>query len=362
LPLTSPVDKQFWDRLLDFRLSSTDSTSRDIDDALKQLCSQLANNNLQTQNFSLLVEELIELLSKFPGDKKPQQDITSKTLHALFLVRMFSKYLIENCLPQQLSMHFQPRKQILPQDASKQLLQSVPIISAPPITIENMPSPIKEGKQEIIATSSNPNNIPTPISPIVQSSSEENLILVENLLKAMIDFSLNMEISNETYEIHVEILNTLLILLSTQLFSPPDDGHDLFMNVLLSGDFDYRSGEFVESLLNNYINQRKKPAEISSTFTLLGRLTSAASLIVFLPWNAYTYLFSTRLNPAIHGSSTPLADKSLLVLLVLVHRTNVENPFRKALSSLQDTECISLIYLFLSSPSRCKRYRKSKQR
>src|SRR4051812_20848825 len=104
----------------------------------------LASNNPQTQNFSLLLEELISLLNQFP-DEKPPHDTRSKTLHAVFLVRIFSKFLIENCLPQHLYVHFQPQKQIPTIDGGKQPVQPSSNPVAPPITIENMPSPIKEG-------------------------------------------------------------------------------------------------------------------------------------------------------------------------------------------------------------------------
>ena len=38
-------------------------------------------------------------------------------------------------------------------------------------------------------------------------------------------------------------------------------------------------------------------------------------------------------------SPATLADKSALLLLVLVHRRDVENPFREALINFHDTNC-----------------------
>jgi hypothetical protein len=82
--------------------------------------------------------------------------------------------------------------------------------------------------------------------------------------------------------------------------------------------------------------------------------------VFLLPYTAYSYLVSSPAGPG--AQQAPLADNSLLLLLVLVHfgHTNaansapeegysdgasgvgnagVDNPFRRALCTARDTDC-----------------------
>lgn len=41
VPIVAPVPEEFWEKFLDFKLSVKDSTSKEIEDVVKILCSQL---------------------------------------------------------------------------------------------------------------------------------------------------------------------------------------------------------------------------------------------------------------------------------------------------------------------------------
>ncbi|KAL3152555.1 hypothetical protein ABBQ32_001582 [Trebouxia sp. C0010 RCD-2024] len=86
---------------------------------------------------------------------------------------------------------------------------------------------------------------------------------------------------------------------------------------------------------------------------VLKLVRSAAASVLWLPFRAYTFLI--RLGFAQSDSSSPLADLSLLLLLVLVNhspqpttlqppplRPYHQNPFRAALQALQDSEDVGI--------------------
>lgn len=86
---------------------------------------------------------------------------------------------------------------------------------------------------------------------------------------------------------------------------------------------------------------------------LNGMSVCSAASVLWLPFRAYTFLI--RLGFAQSDSSSPLADLSLLLLLVLVNhspqpttlqppplRPYHQNPFRAALQALQDSEDVGI--------------------
>uniref|UniRef100_K3WTM7 Dymeclin n=1 Tax=Globisporangium ultimum (strain ATCC 200006 / CBS 805.95 / DAOM BR144) TaxID=431595 RepID=K3WTM7_GLOUD len=200
---------------------------------------------------------------------------------------------------------------------------------------------------------------------------------LDALLTVLIDFPP----TPRTYDLHVEVVSTLLVLLSPVAFprdhtKHADDvsAHNPFLHMLMSsalsqdGKKAYWAPGIVHRLLQNYIDQIQSPpaskdagsvlialenatktslikiseatdladeAEHFSYLTLEG-IGSLATSIFRFPLSFYHYFVA---NDA-HAS--PLTDRSVFLLLVLLQSYRddeaVSNPFREALCSIANSE------------------------
>ncbi|KAL6007239.1 hypothetical protein ACLOJK_032735 [Asimina triloba] len=129
----------------------------------------------------------------------------------------------------------------------------------------------------------------------------------------------------QTCLLHYELLNLMLVAMSTQLrYGPspgPKDVHP-FIDAAMTQE-GALAGALVRRLLLNYITRPRVPLNgpayalfsEGSQPGVLQKVGSAAASFVLLPYYTFNYLVSSSGE----GSRNPLADQSLLVLLILIH-------------------------------------------
>ncbi|XP_017223722.1 uncharacterized protein LOC108200180 [Daucus carota subsp. sativus] len=132
----------------------------------------------------------------------------------------------------------------------------------------------------------------------------------------------SVDVSLDTYILHHELLNFMLVAMSTQLLSGPspgpDDAHPFTDAAMVQKE--YIVGLVVRRLLVNYITRPQFPSNIASYAIIaedshpgvLQRVGSAAANLVMLP-------FSFIVSPSGETSKSPLAESSLNILLTLIH-------------------------------------------
>ncbi|KAF1776884.1 Endonuclease/exonuclease/phosphatase [Phytophthora cactorum] len=211
------------------------------------------------------------------------------------------------------------------------------------------------------------------------SSGDLAVHFLDALLTALIEFPPN----EKTYDLHVEVVNTLLVLLSPVAY-PRDHSkqagdlraHNPFLYMLMTsalpdGKKSYWASGLVRRLLQNNIEQVQAtgPSSASNTAVIALRKTHEMSLIAMsgssdqayeqeqfsyftlegvssiaggytsifrFPWSFIRY-FTTR-----EDTASPLADRSVLLLLVLLQSCRDSdspvdnNPFRGALCGITD--------------------------
>lgn len=121
-------------------------------------------------------------------------------------------------------------------------------------------------------------------------------------------------------------MNTFLVLCSTQLQHSKLTEDNYFLGILIS-KFGNRAETVVARLLENLIEQRTPPAQSSSVM-----------------YTAYNYFFSSRSSSHPDADSMPVADRSLLLLLLLGSQSiskETENSkwiksYRYAIANLND--------------------------
>ncbi|PKA65904.1 hypothetical protein AXF42_Ash010313 [Apostasia shenzhenica] len=144
------------------------------------------------------------------------------------------------------------------------------------------------------------------------------------VMRGVLNFIGTAELSSHSFVLHHELLNFLMVAMSTQLRSGPspgpNDSHP-FIDAAMA-----QEGALVTSvvrrLLLNFITRSHIPfsshypvSSDGSHSGVLQRVGSAAANFVLLPYYTFSYLISSSGE----GSRNLLADSSLLVLLVLIH-------------------------------------------
>ncbi|KAH9369058.1 hypothetical protein HPB48_002596 [Haemaphysalis longicornis] len=144
-----------------------------------------------------------------------------------------------------------------------------------------------------------------------------------------------------TYALHVEAINTLLVLLSVQMFSANTSRNSPIYKAMLQGKCSIHALLFTKSLLQNFVRQDKCPESYY-------RPEGGGSIIIGLAsglWNVLTLGYGgvkEEDREAARLKETVLAQQSLLLLLVLVNHCPsdkaVSVPYKKALFSFLNSQ------------------------
>ncbi|CAO3606673.1 unnamed protein product [Mucor hiemalis] len=153
--------------------------------------------------------------------------------------------------------------------------------------------------------------------------------LVRSLLSILMNMDPNMNYSN--YEFYTEALNLFLVLCSTQLQHSKLTEDNYFLDILMS-KFGNRAETVVARLLENLIEQKTPPPQSSSVM-----------------YTAYNYFFASRTSSSPDADSMPVADRSLLILLLLGTQPVYEDSdnkewiksYRFAIANLHDHHVLS---------------------
>ncbi|GKV43723.1 hypothetical protein SLEP1_g50977 [Rubroshorea leprosula] len=259
-----PLASDFWQKLLELPLSLRWPAHR-----VREACNLFAQNNCYTRHLAKILIHLVWCLQEAIRTSSPPSDLYMKAVNAVYISSVFLKYTFENSRSENLHELF----------LSLDETEPIPSAFATDQTIENL--------------------------------------VMHNVLS----FIASVDVSSDTYLLHQELLNFLLVAMSTQLLSGPTPGPkdvNPFIDAAMSQEISLVSS-VVHRLLLNYITQPHVPlSRAYSIFSegsqpgVLERVGSAAASIVLLPFN---YLVSSNGG----GSRKQLAESSLHVLLILIH-------------------------------------------
>ncbi|XP_059098834.1 dymeclin-like isoform X2 [Tigriopus californicus] len=161
--------------------------------------------------------------------------------------------------------------------------------------------------------------------------------LLREFIQSLIDLICSLPLTAQTLKLHVESVGVLIYLLSSTLTSAKPSFQVKTLQAFLTSD---QAADLTCVLLQRYIAQSPAPASYYGE--------EGGSLVLGLAngmWNILTMGYSSVTGPALNEeqaegfpeSSTPLADLSVLLLLLLTNycteNYSVPNPFRRALFS-----------------------------
>uniref|UniRef100_A0A1B6CTK8 Dymeclin n=2 Tax=Clastoptera arizonana TaxID=38151 RepID=A0A1B6CTK8_9HEMI len=261
----SPNDP-FWNRFLSFTLKAPQESLDDsiLSESLKSIYESLLKHNLKTGNLAALLHVLISRSSEVLISTQLENTMFNwQTYNALFVVRCYLKYLVHNVKESDVIRH-----------------------------IETQGS----GSETKV----------------------EGLIL-EMYVTSLMNLIINIPVIDFTYKLHIEAINSLLVLLSTQMNSTvPADQLQIY-RVVMSSD---KAELLTKSLLHRYMEQMKSPENLGGSL-LIGLASELWSLLTL------------NYGPT-EQENSPLANQAILLLLVLInHCTSsaTKNVYRETIST-----------------------------
>ncbi|KAF8369494.1 hypothetical protein HHK36_032488 [Tetracentron sinense] len=142
------------------------------------------------------------------------------------------------------------------------------------------------------------------------------------VMRSVLSFIGTSDVSSHTYLLHYELLNFILVAMSSQLLSEPSPGPTDVHPFIDAAMVQESSlvGLVVRRLLLNYITRPDIPLNGTSYSIFSGggqpgvlqKVSSAAANFVLFPFNYFV-------SSSGEGSRSPLTDNSLIVLLTLTH-------------------------------------------
>ncbi|KAG8370268.1 hypothetical protein BUALT_Bualt14G0099200 [Buddleja alternifolia] len=296
-----PLTSDYWQKLLELPLDLRWPSHR-----VREACHLFEMNNCSTRHLAKLLIHLAWCLQECVSTSDVTSPAFSKALNGLFVSSVFLKYLIENNKS----------------DNFEELYLSLD-------ETEPLPDNISKG-QDV-----------------------ENLIMYSAL-----NFIGKVDVGPATYLLHHELLNFMLIAMSTQLISGPSPGlsdkHPFIDAAMLQESS--LVNVVVRKLLLNYIT-RPRFSLNSSSYTIfpeadqpgvLRRVGSAAANLVLLP---FSYLVSSTGE----ASRSAIAEGSLNVLLILsYYRKCISVDYVKDKSDNSGSESLLKEETFFSENPFCK--------
>ncbi|EDL09501.1 dymeclin, isoform CRA_g [Mus musculus] len=285
----------FWNQLFSFSFPAPTSSSelKLLEEATISVCKSLVENNPRTGNLAALTKVFLSRTRELRLSAECQNHIFIwQTHNALFIICCLLKVFIRELSEEELQLHF---------------------------TYEEK-SP----------------------GSYIGSDSED---LLEELLCSLVQLITDTPLLDITYEIAVEAISAMVVFLSCQLFHKEVLRQSISHKYLMQGPCLPYTSKLVKTLLYNFIRQEKPPPPGTHVFPQQsdggGLLYGLASGVATGLWTVFTLGGAGSKAAASPELTSPLANQSLLLLLVLVNLTDapdIPNPYRQAVSSFKNTQ------------------------
>ncbi|XP_055478853.1 dymeclin [Psammomys obesus] len=283
----------FWNQLFSFSFPAPTSSTelKLLEEATISVCKSLVENNPRTGNLGALTKVFLSRTRELRLSVECQNHIFIwQTHNALFIICCLLKVFICEMSEEDLQLHF---------------------------TYEEK-------------------------SPGSYSSDSEDLL--EELLCSLIQLITDTPLLDITYEISVEAISTMVVFLSCQLFHKEVLRQSISHKYLMQGPCLPYTSKLVKTLLYNFIRQEKPPPPGTHVLPQQsdggGLLYGLASGVATGLWTVFT-LGGAGSKSSSPELTSPLANQSLLLLLVLVNLTDAPdtpNPYRQAVTSFKNTQ------------------------
>lgn len=284
----------FWNQLLSFSFNTPTNSPelKLLEEAAVSVCKSLVGNNPRTGNLAALIKVFLSRTKELKISAECQNHLFIWQAHnALFIICCLLKVLVSQMSEEELQLHF---------------------------TYEEK----------------------TPGS--YGSECED---LMEELLCCLIQLIVEIPLLDITYSISLEAVTTLVVFLSCQLFRKEILRESIVHKYLMRGRCLPYTSRLVKTLLYNFIRQERSPPPGAHIFQSEsdggGLLYGIASGVATGLWTVFTLGGAGSKRTPQQEESSPLANQSLLLLLILANLTDAPdapNPYRQAIMSFKNTQ------------------------
>uniref|UniRef100_A0A8C5M087 Dymeclin n=1 Tax=Leptobrachium leishanense TaxID=445787 RepID=A0A8C5M087_9ANUR len=276
----------------DQSLEKVGADSKVLEEATLSICKSLLENNPRTGNFGALIRVFLRRTNELKISAECQNQLFIWQAHnALFIICCLLKVFICHVSEQELLLHFSYCKR-------------------------------EPGSYE--------------------PDSED---LCEELLFCLIHLIVELPLLDITYSVLLEAITALIIFLSYQLFNKEIIHESVIHKYLMHGRCVSNTSRLVKTLLYNFIRQEKSPPPGSHVFQQQadggGLLYGLASGVASGLWTVFTLGGVGSKPTPQQDQSSPLANQSLMLVLILVNLTDAPdcpNPYRQAVTSFKNTQ------------------------
>ncbi|CAI5505919.1 unnamed protein product [Closterium sp. Naga37s-1] len=276
-PTSIPANDPFWEKLLSFAYPLPKMKPADFDEATREACTTLALNNRQTYHFGKLLLHMMRSLQQVPASPA---EMPLTAINTVYFTRLFVKHLVEYYDSREIWEHL------------------------------------------VIHLS------PEEARAFGRDAGRHDLLV--DTVRSLLSFVAHHDVSATKYLLHLEAVNLLIVMMSTQLHASPavafnTDAH-LFVEAAMN-QHDL-AVPFVSRLLHMFVARMPVPprvpfyvASLSTRQGVLRRVGSAAVAVFLLPYYTYSFLVSSSSSSSSASAvaKSPLADNALLLLLALTH-------------------------------------------
>ncbi|XP_057645019.1 dymeclin isoform X3 [Chionomys nivalis] len=284
----------FWNQLFSFSFTAPTSSTelKLLEEATISVCKSLVENNPRTGNLGALTKVFLSRTRELRLSAECQNHIFIwQTHNALFIICCLLKVFICEMSEEELQLQFMYEEK----------------------------------------------------SPGSYSSNSEDLL--EELLCSLVQLITDTPLLDITYDISVEAISAMVVFLSCQLFHKEVLRQSISHKYLMQGPCLPYTSKLVKTLLYNFIRQEKPPPPGTHVFPPQsdggGLLYGLASGVATGLWTVFTLGGASSKTTASPELTSPLANQSLLLLLVLVNLTDTPdtpNPYRQAVTSFKNTQ------------------------
>lgn len=284
----------FWNQLLSFNFNAPTNSGelKLLEEAAISVCKSLVENNSRTGNLAALIKVFLSRTKELKISAECQNHLFIwQANNALFIICCLLKVLICQLAEEELQLHFTDEER-------------------------------------------------TP-----GSYESECRDLMEELLCCLIQLIVEVPLLDITYSISLEAVSTLVVFLSCQLFHKEILRENIVHKYLMHGRCLSYTSRLVKTFLYNFIRQERSPPPGTHVFQPEsdggGLLYGIASGVATGLWTVFTLGGVGSKRTPQQDESSPLANQSLLLLLVLVNLTDAPdapNPYKQAIMSFKNTQ------------------------
>ena len=288
----------FWNQLLSysFKTVGTRLAVLQLGEITQSYSKSLFANNQRTGNFTSLVKLFVSRSTELLSSVECEDNIfVWQTLNALQIIRHLCMFLVENMTEDKIIEQFEACS-------------------------------LDERKKELATTSAFANTFES--------------CLIKDFISALMKITISVPVLSSTYDLHLETINCLIVLLSVQMYAATPSHHGPVYSVFFNSFDASFVNQFVHSLFQHFVEQRLPPRSNNDDYGGSFVLGFASTLVAGLR-SVWKFQSEESYQESSSIKSVSFPQQCCLLALVLInHKPNTSKTLSQPLINIfHDSIC-----------------------